>query len=194
VRLLEWLHECQVVWTAKLRQANWKRFSREDVGFKTRERASSEPEGVAGSSKNTTAAPVRLRCRTPSALFSLALVLFAFLILLLSQHRFIPFTFGIIMDDQKLKQPPPSIPYCARPRSRGLAPQQYLHLLSHLPTWTTVYTRSYCLPPQCQCPYDRQCFSLPHFWPPFIVSSHYRSPTYCSRSSAFVNREFQQQQ
>jgi len=43
------------------------------------------------------------------------------------------------MDDQKFRQPPPSIPYCARPRSRSLAPQQRLHLLSHPLIWTTMY-------------------------------------------------------
>ena len=67
----------------------------------------------------------------------------------------------------------PTIPHCARPQSGGLAPQQGLHLLlSHLPIWATVYNRSYSLPSQCRCPYNRQRLSLPSFSPPFIVSSH----------------------
>ena len=54
--------------------------------------------------------------------------------------------------------------------------------MSHLPTWTTADTHSYSLPPQCRCPYNRQCLFLPHFSLPFVVSSHYRSPTYRSRA------------
>jgi len=85
------------------------------------------------------------------------------------------------MDDQKLRQPPPSIPYCARPRSRGIARQQRLHLLSHPPIWTTIYTRSSSLPHQCRCPCNRQRLFLSHFSLLFIASYH-RSPTYCSRA------------
>jgi len=122
---------------------------------------------------------VRLLCRTlsvlfPSPLFSLPCQ--HFLILLLSQHLLVASTFGIIMNDQKLGQPPPSIPYCTRPRSRGLAPQQRLHLLSHPPIWTTIYTRSYSLPP--------------HFSPLFIASSHHRSPTYRRRALPWRTMSF----
>ena len=146
-------------------EGNWERFQ-ESAGLKTRERTSPEPEAVGGSSTITMSTPLQLQytCRTPSALFSLTLVLFALPALSHSPSftaSLHPLHLGIIMDE--LRKPPPSVPYCARPRSRGLAPQQRLHLLSHLPTWTAVYTRSYSLPPQCLCQLTVNTFSCHTF-------------------------------
>jgi hypothetical protein len=74
-------------------------------------------------SKMTSSTPLQLQCACVVELCQL----FFFFILLLSQHLLIPSTFGIIMDEHKLRQPPPSVLHCAGPRSRGLAPQQHLH-------------------------------------------------------------------
>jgi len=54
-----WLHECQAVWMTKLRRRQTRNVSRKGVGFKTRERISSE---VAGSSKMTSSTLLQLRC------------------------------------------------------------------------------------------------------------------------------------
>jgi hypothetical protein len=116
------------------------------------------------------------------SLFSLTLVLFALLIFShsLFQHLLITPTFGIIMDGQKLGQLPSSFPYRARPQSLWrmprFRPQQRLHLLPHLPTWITVYIRSYST---VHIAVDAvSCHTFRYL---FIVSSNYRLPTYRSR-------------
>ena len=80
---------------------------------------------------------------SPLTLVLLALSIF---IILLLQHLFIPSTLGTIMDEQKLRPLPSSFPCCTRPRPLRrmprFTPQQRVHL-PHLPTRTTVYTRSY---------------------------------------------------
>jgi len=134
-------------------EANWKRFSREDVGFKPRERTSSEPEWVAGSSKMH-------YCDSSALALSNSVDSFfprtCPLCLSHSQHRLILSTFGIIMDDQKLRQPPTSIPYGARPRSRGSAPP------TTPPSVVSSANLGYRLHP--------------------FLSSHYHSPTHRSQA------------
>jgi hypothetical protein len=142
------------------------------------ERTSSE-KGVAGSSKMTSSTPLQLQCACVVELCQLFLPTFSHSPSFTASPH--PLHFWDYHGRTETQATAPIRPLL-RPTtisrfSPPTTPSSVVSSANH-----TVYTRSYSLPPQCRCPYNRQRLLLLHFSPPFIVSSHYRSPTYRSQA------------